>query len=257
MRSLPTNWQFLWRRFMLAPFHSHESVLNIALSEANSTKSMPQSLQSFSIGLRTGQPVPRQDSIAISTLASQLEVGDVVFIRIPFKAFSEVAAATGSWTNHVGVVVEIGSDPVIAESRFPLSGSTALSRFVARSEGGRVAVARLRRQLSLQEKRSVMLAAQRRSCILYDTGFNLHSRRQFCSRYVREVLEEATGMPIGDVETFAQLLASYPNANLAFWRLWYFGRIPWNRKTVTPASLIRSRALAVMFDGIAVAGISA
>src|SRR5262249_32212354 len=146
-------------------------------------------------------------SCHVAALATQLDIGDAVFIRIPVKPFREVAEATGSWTNHVGIVVAAGRDPVISESRFPFSGTTSLSRFVARSEAGRVAVTRMPGELSAQQRDAVVLAARRRNGILYDTGFDLHSRRQFCSRYVREVLHEATGKPVGEVETFSQLLA--------------------------------------------------
>ncbi len=97
----------------------------------------------------------------------------------------------------------------------------------------------------------IRAAANRRLGILYDTGFDLHSRRQFCSRYVREVVGEATGTSIGEVETFAALLARQPATGLGFWRLWYFGRIPWSRETVSPANLLRSSALTTVFDGIA------
>jgi hypothetical protein len=202
-----------------------------------------------SMGSHAKTAVMHQASTTVSSLAPRLEVGDVLFIRIAFKPFCEVAAATGTWTNHVGIVVEAGTDPVVAESRFPLSCRTRLSKFVARSEASRIAVARPARQLSTQEKHAVRAAAERRVGVVYDTGFDLHSRRQFCSRYVREVLHEASGVAIGDVETLSQLFVRQPNANLAFWRLWYFGNIPWNRETVTPASLLHSPALAPIFDG--------
>ena len=85
--------------------------------------------------------------------------------------------------------------------------------------------------------------------MVYDTGFNLHSRRQFCSRYAREVLREATGTQVGQAQTFSDLLQQQPDAPLWFWRLWYFGRIPWNRQTVTPASLMHSPEVEIVFDG--------
>lgn len=189
---------------------------------------------------------------SIATLASNMKVGDVVFIRVGAKPFREVADATNSWTNHVGVVVDTsGPEPVIGESKFPLSRRTPISRFVARSEGGRVSVARLVTEPTPEQRVQVAASADRRAGILYDTGFNLHSRRQFCSRYVREVLIEATGQSIGEVETFSHLLASRPNANVGFWKAWYFGAIPWDRETVTPASLLRSPALRTLFDGVA------
>lgn len=159
----------------------------------------------------------------------------------------QVAEATGTWTNHVGVVIDRAG--TIAESRFPLSGTTSFRHFLRRSAGGRVAIGRLRRPLGEHEQERVGAAARRRTGILYDTGFNLESRRQFCSRYAREVVEEATGEVLGTVETFDDLLRARPHAPLWFWRLWYFGRIPWQRRTVTPVSVLRSPALAIAFDG--------
>lgn len=190
---------------------------------------------------------------SIDALAPALRVGDVVFIRVGAKPFREVAAATGSWTNHVGIVVGTqGAETLIGESTFPFSRTTTLARFVARSQDGRVAVMRLAAGLSAQQQAQVSVAADARSGIFYDTGFNLHSRGQFCSRYVREVLQQASGVSVGQVETFETLLKHRPETNLGFWNAWYFGRIPWQRETVTPASLLNSAALRMVYDGRAV-----
>jgi hypothetical protein len=184
-----------------------------------------------------------------SALARELQVGDLVFIRVSALPFAKVAAATGSWTNHVGVVIDTsGPEPILGESTFPLSKRTALSRFVARSEGGRVAVRRLATPLTDAQRDHVRRAAEARMGIHYDTGFDLHSRGQFCSRYAREVLREATGASVGDTETFAHLLERNPQAGLGFWRVWYLGAIPWARETVTPASVLESTRLRSIFD---------
>lgn len=184
------------------------------------------------------------------TLGKQLAVGDVVFIRIPHAPFTNVADATLSWTNHVGIVIDTsGAEPVIAESRVPLSGKTSWSSFVARSDQGRVAVSRLEHELDAQQREQVQKAATSRFGIHYDTGFDLHSRGQFCSRYVREVLNDATGEQLGKVENFSELLAHNPKTDLTFWRTWYFGYIPWQRETVTPASLLNDNRLHAVFDG--------
>lgn len=188
--------------------------------------------------------------ITIHALSTRLAVGDIVFIRIPILPFQKIATTTGSWTNHVGLVIDRScAEPVIGESRFPLSGATSLSRFIARSESGRVAVCRLNVTITPQQRRNVLAAANNRTGILYDTGFDFYSQRQFCSRFVREVLEEATGTQVGEIESFSRLLARNPNADIGFWRLWYFGLIPWQRKTVTPASLLQSHSVHTIFDG--------
>jgi len=188
----------------------------------------------------------------IRELGRQLAVGDVVFIQIPLLPFRKVADTTSSWTNHVGIVTDVsGDEPLIAESRVPFSGTTTWSRFVKRSGAGRVAVARLNVPLDVQQQTKLKQAVAARRGILYDTGFNLHSPRQFCSRYVREVVDEATGIKLGEVENFATLLQRNPQADQRFWRMWYFGSIPWQRETVTPASLLRDARLLVFFDGYA------
>ncbi len=185
-----------------------------------------------------------------SELGKKLEVGDVVFIRISKPPFTNVSDTTSSWTNHVGIVADVsGAEPVIAESRVPLSGETTWSRFVKRSEMGRVAVTRLPSPLDAQQQNRLRRAVASHRGILYDTGFDLHSRRQFCSRYVREVLQEAAGVELGEVEDFSTLLKRNPQVDQRFWKVWYFGHIPWQRQTVTPASLLRDGRMRVVFDG--------
>ena len=198
------------------------------------------------LAVSTGSPA----APALDDLAAQLRVGDLVFIRVGFKPFREVAMATGSWTNHVGIVVATdGTRVQVAEATVPLSRRGSLERFVARSDGGRVAVRRLAAPLTDVQALKVDAAARQRERVLYDTGFDLHSPRQFCSRFVHEVLQEATGTTVGEVETFQQLLHRQPQVNLGFWRWWYLGQIPWQRQTVTPSSVMDSPKLETVFDG--------
>ncbi|MBV8208932.1 MAG: YebB family permuted papain-like enzyme [Burkholderiaceae bacterium] len=187
----------------------------------------------------------------MTELAASVRVGDLVFARIPALPFRRVAAATQTWTNHVGIVVDTeGREPAVAESKIPVSGVTTLSRFVRRSEGSRTAVLRLKDPLTASQQQAIAAAARKRYWIFYDAGFNLFSRRQFCSRFVREVVHEATGAMIGEVESFSTLFADNPQADIGFWRLWFFGRIPWARQTVTPVSLLQSPHLTPVFDGV-------
>ncbi len=192
-----------------------------------------------------------QTPIALPVLEHELQVGDLVFIRVHALPFAKVAEATNSWTNHVGVVTDTrGPEPEISESALPRSRRTSLARFVARSEGGRVAVMRLNATLTDAQREAVKQAATARMGVFYDTGFDLHSKhREFCSRFAREVLFEAAGAEVGEVETFAHLLQRNPSAGLGFWRVWYFGAIPWQRETVTPASQLQSTQLHPVFDG--------
>lgn len=194
--------------------------------------------------------VQRDSAIPISTIGAKMNVGDIVFIRVKARPFQEVASATGTWTNHVGIVIDTsGNQPLIGESTFPFSRATSLSRFAARSEDGRIAIARLKEGITHEQQIRIRIAADERAGILYDTGFDLHSNREFCSRYVREVVKQATGIKVGEVETFTTLLKQRPDINLGFWKVWYFGHIPWLRETVTPASLLISPKVRLIYNG--------
>jgi hypothetical protein len=182
------------------------------------------------------------------SLKDRLNPGDLLFIRVAARPFMEVATATRSWTNHVGIVVQTEGEPLVAESTFPFARFTPLSRFVARSIAKEVVAARPRGVLSEAHAQRIRASASRRIGIFYDTGFNLDSRRQFCSRFVSEVLDEALQIRIGEVQTFEQLYAGNPDADLRFWNAWFLGRIPWARRTLTPASMFDSPLIDMIYD---------
>lgn len=74
------------------------------------------------------------DATRAAELGSRLKIGDLVFIEVKPKPFHQVSIATGSRTNHVGVVIDAtAEDPMIAQSTFPFSRQTALTRLVNRS----------------------------------------------------------------------------------------------------------------------------
>lgn len=189
-------------------------------------------------------------TMPLQSLAQHLQVGDLVFIRLRARPFVEAADVMLSWTNHVGVVLSTHlKEPIIAESVVPMSRLSRLSRVINRSEFWRVAIKRLPEPLTVRQQTRLEEAVRKRLGVLYDGGFNLHSRRQFCSKFVREVMAEATGRKLGEIETLAELFGNNPEARVGFWKVWYLGRIPWERKTVTPVSVMLSASLQTVFDG--------
>lgn len=101
----------------------------------------------------------------------------------------------------------------------------------------RYAIKRLDAGLTEQQKQRIVEQVPSRLRKLYHTGFKYESSRQFCSKFVFDIYKEALCIPVGEIETFGELLNSNPNAKLTFWKFWFLGSIPWERKTVTPASL--------------------
>lgn len=180
---------------------------------------------------------------------AKYETGDIVFTCIGTRLFGQISAASQCWSNHVGIVIgHNGEDYLVAESRVPLSTVTTLSRFIRRSSGRRYAVRRLAGGLTAEQKLSLVEKVPGYLHKFYHTGFKYDSSRQFCSKFVFDIYKEALCIPVGEIETFGELLNSNPSAKLTFWKFWFLGTIPWDRKTVTPASLWQHPNLDLIFD---------
>ena len=185
----------------------------------------------------------------LRSITPKLQDGDLIFIRISNPVFRQVAKTTASWETHVGILFS-GPDGSwqVAESRFPLSTFTSLERFIRRSDRGRFLITRYHAELSPAEKSQLRESARARMGRLYNLGFNYDSRLLYCSKFVFDVYREATGCHVGNLTTFRQLLADNPQAPLGFWRVWFFGFIPWERRCVTTTSELKSPEFVPVYD---------
>ena len=180
---------------------------------------------------------------------ANFQVGDIVFIRVANFLYRRVAQATNSWTSHVGMLTgREDSEWMVAESAVPLSRYCPLSRFLGRSEGGRCAIMRLKSPLDPTAPKRLQAEAARRMRHWYHLGFDLDSRRQFCSKFVYEIYREALGVSIGTVQSFRDLIEMNPASPLAFWKMWFMGRIPWDRRTITPGTQYESDLLQPVYE---------
>ncbi len=162
--------------------------------------------------------------------------GDIVFIRIANFLYRRVAEGTKSWTSHVGMIhSEKDGDWQVAESAVPLSKHCSLEKFLKRTDAGQFSIKRLR-DLSDDEVAALRREADRRMGLWYHLGFDYDSPRQYCSKFVYQCYHDALGVEVGRIETLKNLLEANPTYPRTFWRLWYFLRIPWQRRVVTPAS---------------------
>lgn len=181
-------------------------------------------------------------------LERRLQPGDVLFTALANPLGRQIAQASATWIAHVGIAFhEPGRGWVVADSGVPLSRCGSLEDFIRRGDA-KVSVRRLARGLSAQELLRLRAAAQERLGRLYHTGFKYESSRQFCSKFVYEIFREALDVEIGHLQSFDELLHGNPKANLHFWKWWYFGRIPWQRLTITPASQYESPLLAPVYE---------
>ena len=169
-----------------------------------------------------------------------LKSGDIVFIATPSPLYRRVARATGSKASHVGIVfADAQAGWVVAESAVPRSRYRPLEQFLGRSDDDWFVVRRLKQELTPDQVTALRAACDQRMGRWYHLGFKHESVRTY-SKFVHEVYREALGVDIGEVETFSELLRRNPQESLGFWKFWFFGLIPRQHKTVTPASQLQS-----------------
>lgn len=171
-----------------------------------------------------------------SEVLPKLKEGDIIFTSIPAVLYQSVERATNSPTSHVGIVLRKGDRWVVAESRIPFSCYSPLDEFINRSKDGWFSVKRLEDGISNEQLIALKAFCEASMGKLYHLGFNYHSRRMFCSKFVHDAFKVAVGVDVGRLVTFEELLNENPGTSKLFWSLYYFGFIPWNRYTVTPGS---------------------
>lgn len=178
----------------------------------------------------------RSWSEACSAAASVIAEGDLIFLDIPYILFRRVAEGTNSWTSHVGIVLkdEYGAW-VVAESTVPLSKKTPLCNYLRRSSDYTFEIKRLNRPLNALDIGKLRTTANAMLDRFYNLGFNFDSNLFFCSKFVY-LTYQSIGVEVGRVQTFRELMAENPKVSMTFWKLWFFGSVPWERRTVTPAS---------------------
>ncbi len=171
-----------------------------------------------------------------SQVSDVIQEGDIIFISINSPLYRQVAQGTGSWTSHVGFIVKENEQWFVMESAVPTVKRCSLLKFLSRTMDSQVSIKRLEQPLKPEDIEKLKDVASKRMGKFYHLGFNFDSERQFCSKFVYLTFKEALGVEIGKVQTFTELLKENPQASVNFWRCWYFGFIPWNRRTITPTS---------------------
>lgn len=215
-------------------------------------------------------------SALASDLCSQakelLQPGDVLFLRIENSLYSRVAQATGGWTNHVGIAFQQTGSKflresqkmkrsdswVVAESTFPKSKLTPLCSFLKKSHNNALAIRRFvflnQHPLSFEQVQSLFEEAIKRLGMPYDAYFDLDNpKKQYCSKFAYEIFLSALGYEIGKIEVFREYMTNIKSSEdakkaLRFWNLWFFKKIPYEQRVVSPHSEYLNKNLITIFD---------
>jgi uncharacterized membrane protein (UPF0127 family) len=185
------------------------------------------------------------DEVEVKTAAAALQPdvreGDLVFIATPNLLYRRVASSSGTWTSHIGFVYKReGEQCHVAESTVPVARVTTFEKFVGRSDFAQFAVLRLKNPPDSDAMHELRSHADTLLGTPYNLWFNYDSNWQFCSKFVHDCYREKLGVELGDLVTFGELIDMQPEMPLIFWKLWYLGKLPLKKRTVTPAAQLES-----------------
>jgi hypothetical protein len=177
-------------------------------------------------------------SESCATVESFLQEGDVFFNHVDLALFRKVEATQKHWATHIGIIVRDEEGLFyFAESTIPFSKKTPFCEFFDHDVRGQWSLKRFEKAWSQTEISQLRTAVEKRLGFPYDLGFNYAARyTKFCSKFVFEVVKEARGLDLGYFQTFRSMLAGLDASVLKFWNYWFFGKIPFERLTITPAS---------------------
>lgn len=186
---------------------------------------------------------------AMRRLNAVLQPGDLIFVERRGWLHRQVAKATDSWTSQVGLVLRDEDGRwVVYEAGVPLVRRVALERFIRRTRGNRFAVRRLIPQPRGEQLERLAGAAERCVGRFNTLGFDYDSRQLFGPKLIHDVYREALGRELGQITTLGDLRHQLSPSTLRFWRFWYLGAIPWQRRTITPDSLFNDPGLETVLE---------
>jgi hypothetical protein len=137
--------------------------------------------------------------LAAAANAADLRDGDIIFHTSRSAQSLAIQRATHSPYSHVGVIFLRDGKPYVFEAISTVQ-YTPLARWIARGEGGRHVVKRLKRPLTEADIVKLRKAARAFEGKPYDLYFEWSDQRIYCSELVWKIYERALGVKPGQLQ---------------------------------------------------------
>ena len=173
--------------------------------------------------------------------AEPLRDGDIIFQTSHSGQSIAIQRATHSPYSHVGVILYRDGKPFVFEAIATVR-YTPLANWIARGDGGRYVVRRLKRPLQPEEVRNLHDAAKTYDGKPYDLYFEWTNERIYCSELVWKMYRDATGLEVGKLRKLRDLDLT-DSAVKAKMRERYGKDIPLEERMISPAAMYESALL--------------
>ncbi len=173
--------------------------------------------------------------------------GDLIFHASRSAQSLAIQRATGSRYSHMGMIVHRGGRPFVLEAVDPVR-YTPLAEWIARGQGGRYVLKRLRRAPDAAAQARLRAGAAEFVGKRYDLAFGWSDERIYCSELVWKLYQRTLGIRIGALQRLGDFRLDDP-AVQAKLRERYGRRVPLAEPVISPAAMFDSPLLETVGSG--------
>lgn len=167
--------------------------------------------------------------------------GDIIFHTSKSAQSAAIQRATHSPYSHVGVVFFRDGKPFVFEAIATVR-YTPLPQWIARGDGGRYVVRRLKQAPTAAQVATLRSAAKAFEGKPYDLYFEWSDERIYCSELVWKLYDQALGVKLGELQELGEfdLTDAAVKAKL---RERYGSRVPLEEPVISPGAQFASPLL--------------
>ncbi|MDU0371274.1 YiiX family permuted papain-like enzyme [Hymenobacter endophyticus] len=177
-------------------------------------------------------------------ISPRLHNGDLIFQTSQSAQSRAIQLATHSAYSHCGILFQRNGQWRVFEAVQPVS-ETTLAAWVARGQGGRFVVKRLRDAetvLTTPVLQKLRAAGEQYRGKSYDLYFGWSDERIYCSELLWKMYQQATGREIGQLQRLREFDLSHPAVQTKL-RERYGQQIPLDEKVISPVRMLGSPEL--------------
>jgi uncharacterized protein YycO len=176
-----------------------------------------------------------------ASASTPLRDGDIIFHTSRSAQSAAIQRATHSPYSHVGLVLYRNGKPFVFEAVATVR-YTPLASWIARGDGGRYVVKRLKRPLTQAQAAKLRSAAEKYANKPYDLYFEWSDARIYCSELIWKSYRDALGIEIGARQKLREFDLSDPSVK-AKMRERYGTRVPLDEPVISPGAQFASGLL--------------
>jgi uncharacterized protein YycO len=178
---------------------------------------------------------------ARAAMPSDVRDGDIIFHTSRSAQSLSIQKATHSPYSHMGIVFYRGGKPFVLEAIATVR-YTPLDAWIARGEGGRYVLRRLRTPLTTDQVKRLRDAAPQLAGKPYDLTFEWSDSRIYCSELVWKLYDRALGIQIGKLQKLREFDLSDPTVRKMMTQR-YGSKVPMDEPVISPAAMFESPLL--------------